>query len=289
MTQQPCSAAKSAWIEVAGAQVAYLDSGDGVPVVMSHCSAACKNEWKPLRETLGERFRTVALDQWGCGESNSWPGHVAFTLAAEAAPLLEVIDAIDGPVHLVGHSYGGSVALRVACERPNVLRSLTLIEPTAFHLLRMGDLPEKERFYEIAAVSAAVNDAVLSGDHRGGTARFVNYWNGPEAWDRSSERTRAELSERLPKVALDFRALFREETELAAYRKIGVPTLLLRGGISPAPTRRIVEMLATVLPRSRIEVIPGAGHMSPFTHAAAVNAVIKGHLDATSAVSDWAA
>lgn len=285
----PVAAATRKSVDVDGNHIAYSDTGGGEPVVMIHCSAAHRDQWEPLGETLGNRFRTIAPDQWGCGESDPWPGHAPFTLAAEAAPVLAIIDAIDVPVHLVGHSYGGGVALLVACERPDALRSLTLIEPSAFHLLRQGGRPDRDRFYEIATVSAAVNDAVLSGDYRGCTERFIDYWNGPGAWDRTSERARAELSARLPKVALDFRALFHEETELAIYRQIGVPTLLLCGEVSPAPSRRIVEMLAAVLPHSRVEAIPGAGHMSPFTHANAVNAVIGRHLDVTSAASDWAA
>jgi pimeloyl-ACP methyl ester carboxylesterase len=289
MAQQPSSATRCARIEVAGANVAYSDTGGSEPVVMSHCSGACRHQWAPLGETLGARFRTVAPDQWGCGESDPWPGHAPFTLADEAAPLLGIIDAIDGPAHLLGHSYGGAVALRAACERPDALRSLTLIEPSLFHLLRQGGLADKDRFYEIATVSAAVNDAVLSGDRRRGAAQFVDYWNGPGAWDRTSEKARAKLCARLPTVALDFRALFDEETELAAYRRIGVPTLLLRGENSPAPSRRIVEMLAAILPRARVEVIPGAGHMSPFSHANAVNAAIRRHLDGASAARDRAA
>ena len=289
MAQQPSSATRCARIEVAGANVAYSDTGGGEPVVMSHCSGACRHQWEALGETLGARFRTVAPDQWGCGQSDPWPGHAPFTLADEAAPLLGIIDAIDGPAQLLGHSYGGAVALRAACERPDALRSLTLIEPSLFHLLRQGSLADKDRFYEIATVSAAVNDAVLSGDRRRGAARFVDYWNGPGAWDRTSEKSRAKLCARLPTMALDFRALFDEETDLAAYRRIGVPTLLLRGENSPAPSRRIVEMLAAILPRARVEVIPGAGHMSPFSHANAVNAAIRRHLDGASAARAWAA
>ena len=276
-------------VDVDGARIAYSDAGPGKPVMMIHCSAASGGQWHPLGETLGYRFRAIAPDQWSCGESDSWPGHAPFTLAAEAAPVLRIMDALAEPVHLVGHSYGGAAALEVACERPDALLSLTLIEPSAFHVLRQGGRADMERFYEISTVSAAVNDAVLSGGYRGGMGRFVDYWNGSGAWDITPERARIKLSARLPKVALDFRALFHEKTELSLYGQIGVPTLILCGDASPAPSRRIVEMLAANMPCSRVEAIPGAGHMSPFTHVHVVNRHVCGHLDALTSAAPMAA
>src|SRR6185503_3141479 len=60
-------------------------------------------------------------------------------LGQEAALVRALLDRYDGPAHLVGHSYGGAVALNVAHSRGAMLRSLTLIEPVAFHLLRDGN------------------------------------------------------------------------------------------------------------------------------------------------------
>ncbi|MGH6928922.1 MAG: alpha/beta fold hydrolase, partial [Dongiaceae bacterium] len=73
-----------------------------------------------------------------------------------------------------------------------------------------------------------------------------------------------------------------ESTPRAAYRHIAVPTLVLRGSESPAPTRRIAELVADALPRSRLQTIAGAGHMLPLTHREAVNAAIAEHLVRTN-------
>jgi pimeloyl-ACP methyl ester carboxylesterase len=84
----------------------------------------------------------VALDLYGYGESDSWPGNGPFTLTAEAALADAVLPTGNGLIHLVGHSYGGAVALRFATQYPERLRSLVLIEPVAFHLLRdEGPIP----------------------------------------------------------------------------------------------------------------------------------------------------
>ena len=267
-----------ATIESNQARIAYAETGAGDPVLMLHCSSACGSEWRSLCDRLGEEFRLIAPDQWGCGKSDPWTGRGAFTLAEEAAPILDLIYRVGKPVHLVGHSYGGGVALRVARKRPDMIRSLTLVEPSCFHLLRGGHALDRALFGEIAGVAGDVTEAVASGDYWGGMAHFVDYWNGPGAWQGMPHAARMKLSQRLGKVVLDFRALFEEPASLAAYAALTMPTLILRGERSPGPSRRIVDLLVSAMPRARLARIPDAGHMSPMTHPEPVNAAIADHL-----------
>ena len=109
-------------------------------------------------------------------------------------------------------------------------------------------------------------------------ARFVDYWNGKGAWLRAKPELQAELARHTPKVALDFWASTMESTPRAAYERIAVPTLVLRGSESPRPTRRIAALVAEILPNARLATIVGAGHMLPLTHPEAVNAAVLDHL-----------
>ena len=88
-------------------------------------------------------------------------------------------------VHLVGHSYGGGgVALHVALARPRPrIASMTLYEPSAFHLLRQIGDPGAEAYAEIKGVAWRISEGVITGDYRGAVADFVDYWNGPGSWD----------------------------------------------------------------------------------------------------------
>jgi hypothetical protein len=97
---------------------------------------------------------------------------------------------------LVGHSYGGAVALHVAGLRRDLLRSLTLIEPAAFHLLRGTDA---QAFAEITEVATSVERATASGEYLAGFGRFVDYWNGPEAWAGVPAEKRYAMAARLPR------------------------------------------------------------------------------------------
>lgn len=267
-------------VDLGGASVAYAEAGSGETVLLLHATASAGDQWRSLAEALGPDRRILAPDLYGYGKTDPWPGFGPFCLAAE----LQLIDAVLPPggekIHLVGHSYGGAVALRFAMRQPQRLLSLVLIEPVAFHLLRDGTPdPEDRRLFREARVMAdLVWKAVASGDYRTAMAGFVEYWNGPGAWQRLKPEVQTALSLRLPKVAQDFHAVMSDPTPLAAYRRMTVPTLLLRGSDSPAPARRIVELLAERLPQARLRTIEGAGHMLPLTHKDAVNAEIAAHL-----------
>jgi pimeloyl-ACP methyl ester carboxylesterase len=273
-------------IELNGARVAYAATGSGETVLLLHATASAGAQWQALAETLRSDWRVVAPDLYGYGESDPWPGHGPFALAEEAALADAVLvdaglaDRGHGPFHLVGHSYGGAVALRLAMQQPERLLSLTLIEPVAFHLLR-EEAPSpanRDLFGEVMEVAALVSGAAASGDYRHAMARFVDYWNGKGAWLRATPELQGALARHTPKVALDFWAATTESTPRAAYERIAVPTLILSGALSPRPTRRIAELLAESLPASRRQTIDGAGHMLPLTHRDAVNAAVLAHL-----------
>lgn len=258
--------------------IAYSDSGAGEPVLLLHCSCSSSSQWESLREALDQAFRVVATDQWGCGESEPWTGQGQFSLQQEAVQVISIIRDIGSAVHLVGHSYGGAVALRVAREQAERILSLTLVEPTAFHILRDGTARNQALFEEISSVAEVVRQALLSGDYWRGMAGFIDYWNGEGAWDAISENGRSKLAQTAQKVVLDFHALFEEPALLKEYAALSIPTLLLYGDRSPAPTRRIAEMLGTAMPRARKLQIQGAGHMMPLTHGDSINLEIASHL-----------
>src|SRR3546814_6449107 len=103
-------------------------------------------------------------------------------LADDAAAVLRVLDARTGGAsdfHLVGHSYGGAVALKIALTRPQRVLSLTLIEPVVFHLLPLAGDDEDMRLYRtILGVRDRLRGAVAAGWPAHGLATFVDFWPG---------------------------------------------------------------------------------------------------------------
>ena len=113
--------------------------------------------------------------------SSSWPAQRPLSLADEVALLDPVLAAAGGRCHLVGHSYGGAVALAVARARPECIDSLVLFEPVLFSLLVAED-PEQAASREITAVRDDTIAALERGDPHGSGERFVDYWMEAGAW-----------------------------------------------------------------------------------------------------------
>ena len=137
-----------------------------MPVIALHCSGAGASEWYSLAEALGDDYELLAPEHYGSASNGAWTGEHAFTLSDDAARAIALIDASQSKVHLVGHSYGGGVALHVALARPSQIASMVLYEPSAFNLLRQLSEPGAEAFSEIAGVAREVADGVLTGDYR---------------------------------------------------------------------------------------------------------------------------
>ncbi len=269
-------------INVNGSPVEYLEQGSGQPVVLLHSTGASGAQWRALVDRLSTRFRVLAPDLYGYGSTAPWPGHGAFTLADEAALVHTLLDCFDEPTHLVGHSYGAAVALHVARVRGEELRSLSLIEPVAFHLLRGGDDADPAALAEIVQVAEGVTRALACGDYIGGFGSFVDYWSGAGTWTSMPLPRRESMARSLPKVALDFHATISDAARPSDFERIAVPTLLMQGSATPLPTQRICRRLARVLPGASIRTIRGAGHMSPLTHRDEVNDLIVAHLAANA-------
>ena len=253
-------------------------------LIALHCSGASGEMWQPLRDRIGVGGRVLTPDLHGARNGPAWHGERAFTLEDEAAPIVALIDAARRPVHLVGHSYGGAVALQAALARPDAVAGLTLYEPSAFHLLGEGHRAERA---EIAGLAEEIGARLGRGDARGAMARFVTYWGGSDAWDGMRPEIQAALMRWAPKVTLDFHALLHRPHQPSLYARLDLPCRILSGDLSPAPARAVARVLAALLPDCRIETLQGAGHMGPLTHKSRVaDAILRhaGHLGHPDAI-----
>ena len=266
-------------IDSSGARIAYAETGRGETVVLLHASASSGAQWRSLTEELQGCWHVLAPDLHGYGRTDARPEPALPGLGDDAALVDAILGRGPGRFHLVGHSYGGAVALRLAADQPARLLSLTLSEPVAFHLL--GRAPdgtrENDLMHEVASLAAAVANAAATGDDQG-MARFIDYWSGAGTWLRLRPEVRHALAPQTAQVARNFRAVTGERARFGCLRRIDVPTLVLRGTASPAPTLRIAELVAQLLPRARLQTVDGAGHLLPLTHGEAVNDAIADHL-----------
>ena len=255
------------------------EAGAGTSVVCLHSGASTSGQWRALMDRLERRFRVIAVDLYGSGKTVAWPQDQPMHLDDEIALLRSVFQAAGDRFHLIGHSYGGAVALKAALTRQDRLISLVLYEPVLFSVL-MADAPQSDAAREIVAVRDDTIRLVDEGNLNASAERFVDYWTGDGAWAAISEPRRPAIAEAMRAVKLEWHALFHESTPLGAFAEIDVPTLFLTGTGSKASALAVARLLMKVLPRVRVQEIDGVGHMAPVTHPERINPLIERFLEA---------
>jgi pimeloyl-ACP methyl ester carboxylesterase len=247
-------------------------------VVALHCSLGSGRQWTRLAAELGSDHEVIAPDLSGYG-NNPGPFDLPTTLAQEVELLAGCLYDANGPIHLVGHSYGGALAFKIATRSPfaSRVRSLTLIEPVLPTLLR--DSATDRRLYDrFVRVAHDVYADLWKGLALEAIDKFTDFWNGSGPAEQLSPNARVRMIEHADKVAFDFASVLAEENVEAVAANLRVPTLLVSGGLSPYLTQRIVGRLALIIEGAEIRHLRGAGHMLPITHAPAVNPWIRRHI-----------
>jgi pimeloyl-ACP methyl ester carboxylesterase len=226
-----------------------------------HCSASGPAQWNPYRVfgAPGVRWHTPAL--LGYGEGAGWHAGMPLSLEDEAWRLLPFLQRSGFPVDIVGHSFGGAVALKVAASWPELVRSVTVYEPVLFGVLQ-EDPTSEEPLREAAAVADDVRRLVRRGENEAAAERFVDYWSPQGSWARMPRQRQLRVSGFMPKVAAEFRALFDARLDLSRV-EAGPAVRIVAGTASPAPVRRIAEVLHWQIAGSSIVHVAGAGHMAP--------------------------
>ncbi|MEZ4466110.1 MAG: alpha/beta hydrolase [bacterium] len=235
---------------------------DGAPLVAVHSSGVGAEQWLPLRHLLPQR-RILAPQLSGYGRTPFDPERPC--LPVDLAIVAAAMRAAGGHADLVGHSYGGYLALLHARAHPGTVRRLVLMEPVAFGFIR-GDATGPARD-ELASFDD--DDGFYDPATGGGPAwmeRFIDYWNGVGAWRRMSERQRQAMLLRGPKVFREVTAAGRDATRPGDLAGLTMPTLLLRGARTTATATRIIDLIAAELPDATVATVAGAGHLFPLTH-----------------------
>ena len=267
-------------LEVHGSRLFYRQAGTGTPVVMLHSCASTGAQWRTMTEKLKSEHRVITPDLPGHGRTAALSLAGPNSLGAEAAIVLDLIETLDEPVHLVGHSYGAAVAVSAAMQGSNRIRSLTLFEPSLFHLLRDGSAEDRTLYKEIALVDTMASACAADDDPRAGMAHFIDYWNGAGTWNGLTADMRSAYAGQIGCVLRSFTALRGEQWPLSASARITCPTFAYMGLESHAVTQRVTELLAETMPRATLTMIAGADHMLPASHAELAAPLLKRQLAA---------
>lgn len=236
-------------------------------VLALHCTLAHSGAWRGLARTMGDDVTLHAMDMPSHGRSADWSpddGDFQDIAATAAAGML------DRPMDLLGHSFGATVALRIAAERPDMVRSLTLIEPV-FFAVAVLDAPDVLAAHD--ADAKPFFDTYKSGDPALAARLFNRMWSDGSAprWPDLPEATRAAMTRAIHVVPACGDAIYNDRAGLLApggLDALTAPAQLLRGSNTHAVIGVINDGLARRLPNAVSLVVDGAGHMLPITHPA---------------------
>lgn len=256
-------------------QAHVRETGRGPAVVCLHGNASSSTQWRQLMGRLAPRHRVLAPDHWGAGRSPEWPDDREITLADEVRLMQAMLDDIEGPMVLIGHSYGAALALKVALMYPGRVRALALYEPTLFSLIQSEGASPNDADGIRDAVHRA-GQALDRGEPMEAAREFLDYWGGPGTWQRTPAERQPVVAAATANVRRWWHALSTEPATRSELRQLDMPVLCLMGGASPRSAHGVVDRLAELLPDLRLNTFDDLGHLGPLTDAERVNEALDG-------------
>lgn len=261
-----------------GATLAWDQWGpvDGTPFVLCHGFSGSTHDFALSIDTLAADRPVIALDHRGHGRSEKLGATDGYSIDQIAADLVALIDAeIGGPVHLLGHSMGGAVALRLTLARPGLVRSLIMMDTSAWS------------FRPLDAGLASIMEQFMAGFDPSGGLPDLTAMAGPEdaliaaATPADWQQLKATMAAGFDPYALKALGYELFHGDMLQYRdrlgEIGIPVSVIVGE-NDHPFVDQAEELAGAVPDGALTVISGGYHSPQLTHRAAWEAAVKAHL-----------
>jgi pimeloyl-ACP methyl ester carboxylesterase len=242
--------------------------GEGPRAVLAlHCSLAHSGAWDGVARALGPGLRVTAPDILGHGKAPD------IDLARDLHD--QCYEAVlshlpEGRFDAVGHSFGATLALRLAEEMPERIRSLTLIEPVLFAAAKGSGT-----FGPYRQVIAEYDRLIASQSREAAAREFLRLWGAGGGLDDMPEGQRRYMIDRIHFIKASDAALFGDSAGLVPrLGQVTAPTLLVEGAERLPVTAAVIDRMARDIPDTVRVTVPGAGHMVPITHPGPVAAAI---------------
>jgi pimeloyl-ACP methyl ester carboxylesterase len=251
-----------------------ISAGSGDPVVFVHGAFCDYRFWEGQIETVGRSLRAIAVSLSGFHPGPPLPDS-EFSAERHVAELTAFITGLGVPVHLVGHSRGGRIALNVAANLNNAVRSLVLIEPGGEMDRNFLLLQPQTQAKPPAATDTRERAMVLiqSGRREDGMRLYIDSGHGDGRWDRLPPAIKRILLANAVTISGMVRDRSSPLAEAPA-RKISCPTLLIEGSDSPPIFSRVLDALETYVPNWRRHRVSGADHFLPWERPRELNQLL---------------
>ena len=231
--------------------------------------------WKPLQQICLPERHVLSPDLLGYGENLTTQLPQQPDLAYRAQPLIEFIQQYKS-VHLVAHSFGGSVAMEIIRAIPRNIESLTLYDPVIPALFKGSDEVNDQH---LLADFIALSKIVAATEGHVGMETFLDFWSVPGAWQSMPQEVKNKLAQLAPMVLRDFEEAISVSQNTYTRIPFNQPVRILVGEKSNRHAHRMAQLLAESLPHSQVDQMINMGHMGPTTHSQQVSQSILEHIE----------
>jgi pimeloyl-ACP methyl ester carboxylesterase len=249
-------------VRINGLDLYCEQTGAGEPVVLVHGAWTDHHTWDRIVPVLARSFLVLTYYRRGHSESERPPGQGS--IREDVADLGALIEQSRlAPAHVVGNSFGGSISLRLASERPDLLRSVNVHEPP----LR-GLLEDRGAHSSLASREHAVLLLLEKGQIEAGARQFAETIIGPGSWDRFPPERRQTYVFNAVTFLDEQRDPECLTLDLPSLANFSRPVLLTHGDQSDPTFPPILDQLAQVVPRAEKRRLLGGGHGPQVSHPA---------------------
>lgn len=253
----------------------YDETGDGPSIVFVPGSCSTGAAWRPVISALNGRFRCITTSLLGYGGTKERRTARNPSIAHEAEVIEAVIRRAGGPVHLVGHSFGGLASLAVALRARVPLQSLTIMEAPAVNILR--EIGEYRHYRTFREMSDAYFAAFRGGDKEA-ISSMIDFYGGSGTFASWPSRVRAYAMETTHVNILDWASAYAFELFPPVLAGIDIPVMVVRGAESHPAVKRANELLSIYIKGTSLVTTEGAAHFMILTHPEDAARAVADHI-----------
>jgi pimeloyl-ACP methyl ester carboxylesterase len=254
----------------------FLEAGSGPTVMLVHSSVSGARMWRRPMDDLKDEFHVRAVNLYGYGGTSPWPSDLPQSLDDQARLVETALPKNVDTVFLVGHSFGGSVAMKLAAQLSGRVTRLVLLETNPFYLLELAG--RVDACAEVMELRNCIKKFGAPGEWAIPAEQFADYWGGAGSWQTMPAERRISFAEAMKPNYFEWDAVLGETTPAEEWaRLLPRSTLLVSDPKTVLPIREITAILRRSCALWAYEEIADGGHIgSAYQSACAVVFAVAG-------------
>lgn len=267
-------------LNIEGRRIDYQETGAGPAILFVPGSYSTPAAWTGLQKGLPQDYRLVSTSLCGYGATDETRNLDDPGIEHEVRVVQAVAQQAGAPVHLVGHSFGATVALAVALAGSVEVLSLTTFEANPVPLVR--ERGRADLFESVQRMSTDFEMAHNAGE-RDAAGRIIDFWGNEGAFAAMPDGVKDYCRAKTFANVLDWRTAYSFDAPMSDYANLTIPVLLVRGALANPVMIEITNALQASLPNARSAVVDGAGHFLISSHARECANILAEFLDDVAA------